>query len=254
MQARGALVAGAVNPAFRPAAPDRVMPRESPPPVFRAPGSGMPLEPGPDRPLGGIVLLAVEDSRFASDVLRLCAQRLGGRLRRAETLDAARAHLARYRPDVLLVDQILPDGLGSALVAETAHRPERPALIGHSAADDAEAAMMAAGADGFLPKPVPSLAALRDVLLDHLPGRGWHGAGDTGPLPRPDPMALRDDLLHAARLLADGAPDAQPFVASLARAARDRRLWAAAQGGQDRTALAVRLRLDRLDRDGACTI
>ncbi len=35
-----------------------------------------------------MILLAVEDSRFASDVLRLCAQRLGARLRRAETVEA----------------------------------------------------------------------------------------------------------------------------------------------------------------------
>jgi CheY-like chemotaxis protein len=215
----------------------------------------MSLEPGPDRPLGGIMLLAVEDSRVASDVLRLCAQRLGARLRRAETLEAARAHLARYRPDAVLVDHILPDGLGSSLVADVAPRPDRPALIGHSAADDSAPLMLAAGADAFLPKPVPNLATLRDTVLTHLPGRGWYDPGDAGPLPRPDPLALRDDLLHAARLLVDASPDARPFIASLARAARDRRLWAAAQGPSEGLARAVRLRLAQLARaDGRLAI
>ncbi len=224
------------------------MPRESAPAPFSAPGSGMSLEPGPDRPLGGLLLLAVEDSRLASDMLRLCAQRLGARLRRAETLEGAQAHLARYRPDAVLVDHILPDGLGTSLVADMAPRPDRPALIGHSAADDGARLMLAAGADAFLPKPVPNLAALRDTLLAQLPGRGWHGTGDAGPLPRPDPLALRDDLLHAARLLVDAAPEARPFVASLARAARDRRLWAAAQGPSEGLARAIRLRLAQLAR------
>jgi DNA-binding response OmpR family regulator len=224
------------------------MPPDPAPPPFPRPGAGLSLEPGPDRPLGGLVLLAVEDSRFASDALRLCAQRLGARLRRAETLAAAQAHLARYRPDAVLVDEDLPDGRGSALVADVAARPVRPALVGHSGDDAARAVLLAAGADGFLPKPIPSLAALRDAVLAALPGRGWHGdAADSGALPRADPLALRDDLRHAADLLALGSPAASPFVAMLARAARDRRLWAAAQGTPDALARAVALRLARIE-------
>lgn len=226
------------------------MPRESTPRPFSSPGSGMTLEPGPDRPLGGMILLAVEDSRYASDVLRLCAQRLGARLRRAETIEAARAHLARYRPDVVLVDQVLPDGLGSTLIAEIAGQIGRPVLIGHAAAEGAAEVMQAAGADDFLPKPLPGLKALRDVVLAHLPGRGWHGPGDPGPLPRPDILAFRDDLRHAARLVADGAPDAAAFAASVARSAQDRRLWAAAQGDAAGLARAIRLRLASLARRG----
>ena len=51
-----------------------------------------------DLPLQGITVLAVEDSRFACDALRLLCQRSGARLRRAETLEAARAHLGSTVP------------------------------------------------------------------------------------------------------------------------------------------------------------
>ena len=59
-------------------------------------------------PLRGVTVLMVEDSRVTCDALRLIFQRTGARLRRAETLLAARTHLESYRPDLVIVDLGLP--------------------------------------------------------------------------------------------------------------------------------------------------
>ncbi|MGB4827110.1 MAG: response regulator, partial [Paracoccaceae bacterium] len=101
---------------------------------------------GSELPLQGVTVLAVEDSRFTCDALRLLCQRSGARLRRAETLDAARAHLRVYRPDVILVDLGLPDGRGEGLIRRlAAGRPDRPVLLGISGDPAGRAAALAAG-------------------------------------------------------------------------------------------------------------
>ena len=89
------------------------------------PGSGWLQE----LPLQGVTILAVEDSRFACEALRLIARRAGARLRRAETMAAARDHLRVYRPDVVLIDLGLPDGRGEALIRDLAQGPRRPSVV-----------------------------------------------------------------------------------------------------------------------------
>lgn len=186
--------------------------------------------PGARLPLRGVTVLAVEDSRFACEALRLMCQRSGARLRRAETLAAARSHLRLYRPDVVIVDLGLPDGRGDALIRSlvmTVHRPM--VILGTSGSDTGRSTALAAGADGFLDKPIESLAAFQRALT------GFAPAPEAGDLPALDPLALRDDLARAAdRLAAD--PDAVTrrylagFVRGLAQIARDPALAAAAEG------------------------
>ncbi len=189
--------------------------------------------PGSILPLHGLTILAVEDSRYACEALRLMCRRAGARLRRAETLRAARAHLRCYRPDVVIVDLGLPDGRGEALIRDLVLSTARPNLIlGTSGTPNGRASALASGADGFLDKPLESLHRFCASILTHLPGFAQTLPGND-PI-TPDPLALQDDLAKAARALS-GAQDATArryitgFIAGLARHARDAELAAAAE-------------------------
>lgn len=196
--------------------------------------------PTPDRPLIGLTVLAVEDSRYACDALRLMCQHSGARLRRADCLAAAHRHLRVYRPDVLIVDLGLPDGPGEALIAGLAPCPQRPTVILATSGDLTLApAALAAGADGFLEKPLAGVARFQRAILQHLAGPTRAAAPRPALAPEaamtPDPLALRDDLAQAAGLLA-GPAEALPrdylrgFLGGIARSARDDQLAAAAAG------------------------
>jgi CheY-like chemotaxis protein len=176
-----------------------------------------------DLPLAGVTILAVEDSRYASDALRLLCQRSGARLRRADTLAAAAAHLRVYRPDVVIVDRGLPDGDGLDLIRQlsAAGTP----VLATSGDPAAEAAARAAGAAGFLEKPAPGLVAFQHAVLAVLTGHPMPASPDTGLL-SPDPMALADDLRLAVRVLDQFPAGGQRswlagFLRGLARQAQD---------------------------------
>lgn len=196
-----------------------------------APTKGFPLPTGvgaAGRPLQGLTILAVEDSRYACEALRLMCQRAGARLRRAETLVAARAHLRVYRPDVVIIDLGLPDGRGEALIRDLVMSPRRPAAIfGTSGNATGRNSALASGADGFLDKPMESYAKFCAALCGHLSGLSILGLDDS-PI-QPDPLALQDDFYQAAAAL-DGASDpvnrkyVTGFLQGLASHAHDRAL------------------------------
>jgi DNA-binding response OmpR family regulator len=208
-------------------------------------------------PLQGLTVLAVEDSRYACDALRLMCQRSGARLRRADSLAAAEAHLRCYRPDVVIVELGLPDGRGEGLIRSLA-RHGRMVVLGSSGDPDGRAAALGAGAAGFLDKPVPGLAVFQASILAHLPGAELRPAPFPGEV-RPDPLALTDDLIQAANALEAGPSPAERaylagFVSGLARQTRDTALASAGQaiGDPARTGddLSVLLRA-RIARDAA---
>lgn len=204
--------------------------------------------------LRGITLLAVEDSRFTCDALRLICRTAGARLRRADSLAAARAHLGRYRPDLAIVDLGLPDGRGETLIAEVAAMGLP--VMALSGDPDGRAAALDAGAIAFVDKPIPSVAGFLRLIRQLVAGVGAEALGDEIATPLGDLVAFRDDLAHAAALIT--ARDSDPgyaagFVRSLARAAGDDALEDAAlraEGDAGRQALAALLqaRLTALHR------
>ncbi len=188
----------------------------------------------PVLPLHGVALLVVEDSRFASEALRLMCQHSGARMRRADSMAQARRHLAVWRPDVVIVDLGLPDGEGTDLIRELAAQPGfGPAILASSGDPDLREAALGAGAAGFLAKPVNSLAAFQAAILRLFPGAPPPKA-DLEEVPSPDRLALTDDLVHAAELLAQPPGQIERvyltrFLSGLARATGDGALALAAQ-------------------------
>lgn len=165
--------------------------------------------PTADRPLLGLTVLVVEDSRFACEAMRLMCLRSGARIRRADCLRSARRHLATYRPTVVIVDLGLPDGSGLDLVRDLRQMGQRVQVVLATSGDSSLAgAALAAGADGFLEKPLDSLAAFQQAILSALPVEGRPRGPRAVPDEQisPDRVALRDDLSHAAQVL-EGAPD-----------------------------------------------
>jgi CheY-like chemotaxis protein len=197
------------------------------------------FEPKPtaQRPLLGLTVLVVEDSRYASEALRQMCLRSGARIRRADCVASARRHLNVYRPSVAIVDLGLPDGSGLDLIADMhAARPRVPILLGTSGAEREAAAQSCAGAgaDGFLAKPIESLAGFQAAILEHLPPAlrpsGPRAASTT--VVSPDPVALREDLSHAMDLLALDAPPVgylRRFLIGLARTSNDASLESSAE-------------------------
>ncbi|MEO0390218.1 MAG: response regulator [Pseudomonadota bacterium] len=193
--------------------------------------------PSAARPLLGMTVLVIEDSRFACEAMRLLCLRSGARIRRADSLRAARRHLQVYRPSIVVVDIGLPDGSGDDLIRTLVVANTRPqAIIGTSGDPDGEARAMTAGADGFLHKPITSLAAFQSCLLDCLPpdrqppGPRAIAAEDV----QPDPIAYHDDLAHAADVMTDDALDGSlnyvaQFLSGVAHSAADTHLEHAAR-------------------------
>lgn len=181
------------------------------------------------RPLLGLTILVVEDSRYACETMRLMCLRSGARVRRADSLKSARRHLKVYRPSAVVIDMGLPDGSGVDLIAELAQAtPRIGAVIGLSGDPGTKERALAAGADGFIAKPFDSLAAFQQVILDTLP----EDRRPAGPRPlvddiiHPDPLAYRDDINHIANLLDDNLDEptldyVAQFLGGVARSAKD---------------------------------
>jgi len=212
--------------------------------------------------LFAVTILLVEDSRSASEAIRLYAVESGARVRRADSLHAASRHLAIYRPNVVMVDLGLPDGDGVALIRHlaTASTPLSAivALSGHDrSAWQGEA--MAAGAAACLEKPIESLRAFQDCSRGVLPDAEARRRPETGELALGGRASMRaafdDDLRRARSLLAealasgDGSTIAYcaQFLGSVGEMLDDGELARAARESRSSILGATRLS-DLLDR------
>ena len=181
------------------------------------------------RPLLGLTVLVVEDSRFACEAMRLLCLRSGARIRRADSLRAARRHLQVYRPTVAIVDLGLPDGSGLDLIQDLATAaPRVEALLGISGDPNTRNGAIAAGADGFLCKPITGISVFQDAVLSALPLER-HPRGPrivTDEYVVPDRIAYKDDMAHIAEVL-DNPPEESSldyvaqFLSGVARSAED---------------------------------
>lgn len=210
--------------------------------------------PTPTHPLLGLTVLVVEDSRFASEALRLICLKSGARIRRADCVASARRHLRVYRPSVAVIDLGLPDGTGLDLIRDLNRAtPRVDVLLAISGDPHLAPSARAAGADRFLDKPLTSIAEFQNTILELLP----KDRVPSGPraIPKedihPDPIAFVDDLEHASDILGDGhnqkhlAYVAQ-FLSGVARSANDRGLLRAtdalkatlAEGAPDRATVS----------------
>ncbi len=173
----------------------------------------------------GGTLLLVEDSRQMSDSIRQMFQGAGGRLRRADSLEAARRHLSLYAPDAVVVDLGLPDGCGLDLIAELqTRRPKIPLILAISGQPELEVAALDVGADRFLAKPFLSVAEFRNMLAPiFFPVPQRQAQSGAAPM---NGCALRDDLYLALELLTQRESTASrdyalQFIATLARSLGD---------------------------------
>ena len=160
--------------------------------------------PTATRPLLGLTVLVVEDSRYACGAMRLLCLRSGARIRRADCIRSARRYLQVYRPTVVVADMGLPDGNGADLIAELAQAETEKSVVLATSADDnlAEEAAIA-GAQGFLSKPITSLAVFQQLILAALPAdRQPPGLRPVvNDQVTPDEIAYHDDINYAAELL-----------------------------------------------------
>ncbi len=181
------------------------------------------------RPLLGLTVLVVEDSRYACEALRLLCLHSGARIRRADCIASAKRHLQVYRPSVILVDLGLPDGSGVDLISELSGvTPRIEVILALSGDGTQKERAMAAGANGFVEKPIESIGAFQQSILEHLPA-------DRRPAgPRivrdeqisPDPLSYTDDMAHVANLISDGSEIVAisylaQFVTGVAKSAHD---------------------------------
>ena len=117
--------------------------------------------------LKGVHVLIVDDDRDSLEILRTILRYFGALTTEARSAAAALAVLGRVTPDVVVIDLVMPERSGLALIRDIRARPAAAglravALTGHPDVNTRTAAL-AAGFDAYLRKPVDPAALCRTL-------------------------------------------------------------------------------------------
>jgi DNA-binding NtrC family response regulator len=113
-----------------------------------------------------IRVLAVDDCPEHLEALAVLLERRGLHVVTAETSSAALSLLVSYRPDVVVLDMVLPDIDGTSLLAQMRKlRPELAAVLvtGYPGDDLRIVAAIASGRCAYLGKPFDFAALTRTI-------------------------------------------------------------------------------------------
>ena len=188
-------------------------------------------------PLTDMTILVVEESRLSSETLRRLCISLGARHRRANSIASTMRHLGTYRPDVIIVDMSQRDGDGANLIRMLHEmKPRVHVVLGMSAQSDLRADALHAGANGFIFKPVDSVAVLQHAITSALPPHLQQNRPVLVSAERivPDQGGLLEDLAHGLNLLSEVSDEncigyAASFLVGVAAIAGDPELRDQAQ-------------------------
>ncbi|WP_456413221.1 sigma-54-dependent transcriptional regulator [Thiolapillus sp.] len=149
-------------------------------------------------------LLIIEDDSSLSQMLTLHFEDQGMRVRAAHSCAQALEQLAARQPDLVLLDQQLPDGLGSELISRLLARSPASRIIMMTGVHDLELAIQAIqdGAADFIHKPVKTsvLQAAVDKALAYSPAVATE-QGQTTPQIR-ELIGRSDAMLEVSKQIA----------------------------------------------------
>jgi len=133
-------------------------------------------------------ILIVEDEKPIRDMIAFGLRRAGFDVREAEDCSAARASIADHRPDLLLVDWMLPDQSGLELtraIKRNRDTEDMPVIMLTARADEHDKVTgLEGGADDYVTKPFSprELLARINAVLRRTVGTGPGEALETGGL------------------------------------------------------------------------
>ncbi len=119
-------------------------------------------------------VLLVEDEEAHAELIQLSFEsRAGIRLTVARSLEEARNDLAQSRPDLLILDSLLPDGRGLELLQDDGREYPYPVILLTSHADETmQAEAMEAGAVAYVVKSEVTLLDMPQIVDDVLRQQG----------------------------------------------------------------------------------
>lgn len=104
--------------------------------------------------MSGARILAVDDDKAILLALRRALERSGYNVRALATASGVIDALAEFRPDVLLLDLVLPDGDGIEVCRRVRERSDVPVIVLSALGDNArKVRALDLGADDYLTKP-----------------------------------------------------------------------------------------------------